>query len=97
MSLSGKLRKDRSQVVSEDSFDLFHDRIRGAAVRAFVVAVLDERQRRRRRTANVVVGADIDPQTRMLELLAHADAVTVIASRAARLPSAPGFTSTGET
>jgi hypothetical protein len=33
----------------------------------------------------------------MLELLAHADAVTVIASRAARIPSAPGFTSTGET
>ena len=78
--------------------NLFDDRMRRAAERALVVAVLDERHRRRRRPQDVVALADRDGQSWALEVDAHAGTGAAgIDSSAARMPSAPGLTPIGET
>jgi len=61
------------------------------------IAVLDERQRRLGRTANVVARADGNRELRALGAPAYLAPSAARASSAFRIPSAPGFTSTGET
>ena len=90
--------EDRSELVAEDALDLLHDRVGGAAVRALVVAVLDQRQRRRLGTAaGMVARADRNREAGAVQLLAHAGLGSEIASSALKIPSAPGLISLGET
>ena len=81
------------EAIAEPSADVLDDRKRGAAVRAFVVTILDERDWRVRRAGNVIVGPDLD------HALSHCDAPVGAgsASSAERMPSAPGLTPTGDT
>src|SRR4029077_754154 len=92
----GKVAKDRPELVAQGALKLFHDRIGGTAIGAFIVAVLDQGHRRRLgTTADVVIRADRNGQPRAFQL-AHAGLGSAMASRAVRIPSAPGLMSGGE-
>src|SRR3954454_23089369 len=86
-----------AQPVAHPRLHFLDDRIRGTAVRALVVAVLDQRDRRVRRSLDVVAAfADGDSQPGFPGRACH-DASPPRSSRAWRMPSAPGLTPTGDT
>src|SRR3989441_4558725 len=53
-----KMAVDEAQIRSHAALDPFHDGVRRAAVRALEIAILDQRDRRVRRTLDVVARAD---------------------------------------
>ena len=86
------------QIVAEDLSNLHDGRMRGSAVGALEVPVLDERDARGLGTEDVVALADRDREPRGME--GRAQTVTFdgfIVSSAARIPSAPGLTPMGDT
>src|SRR5438128_133714 len=93
-----EVAKHEPEPLAHPGLHLFDDRIRGTAVRALVVAVLDERHGRLHRTLDVVpLCADRHGECRLPPGRAHAAPVSPRLSRARRIPSAPGFTPTGGT
>jgi hypothetical protein len=93
-----EVAEGEAKVLAEDPPHLLHDRVGCAAVRALVVAVLDERDAGGCRPPDAVALADGGCEHGAVGRLAHARASACrIDSSAARIPSAPGLTSTGDT
>ena len=101
----GKVAKDEAKLIAQSLLQVLHDGIRHAAVRALVVAILDECDGCLVRTGDVVVLRDGRMEG------AHGRASDAAGwgafdlpllsapgsdSSALKMPSAPGFTSTGE-
>jgi len=87
------------QARSHATPDLFHDGVRLTAVGTLEVAVLDQRRRRVRGALDVVAVPDWQHQHPLpVPRLAHRpSALASSVSSARSIPSAPGFTSIGET
>jgi len=93
-----KIAKREPQIVAEDLSNLHDGRMRGSAVGALEVTVLDERDGCCLGAENVIALADRDCEPRGMGGCAQADTPAgVIASSAARIPSAPGLTPIGDT
>jgi hypothetical protein len=58
MGMHGRERKDKAHEVAERLFEIFDDPIRLAAIRAFVVAVFHESDRRAARSFDVISSAN---------------------------------------
>src|SRR5207249_6123790 len=87
-----------AQAASHLLLDRFDDGVRAAAVRALVVAVLDQRNGRIRRALDVIPCAHRQRQRCRRGALRHAGVRSpATAWGARRMPSAPGFRWTGET
>src|SRR5439155_9834188 len=87
-----------SQSATHPLLDRFDDGVRAPAVRALVVAVLDQRNRRICRTLDVVALPHGQRQRCRRIAPGHAWVRSpATAARARRMPSAPGLTPTGET
>src|SRR5439155_5783374 len=94
-----EVAEDEPQLLLHPFLDLLDDRVGLPAVRALVVAVLDERHRRVARSLDVIPflrhGQD---QAGFPSRGSHrATPFAARSSSARRMPSAPGFTSVGET
>src|SRR5438477_875110 len=93
-----EIAKDEAKPIAHPRLYLFDDGVRGTAVGALVVAVLDERHGRIRRTLNMVAAlCDRHRQQRRPLGRAHGPPSFARPSRARRMPSAPGLIPTGET
>src|ERR1700678_3430477 len=96
-----KIAEDETQLLAEMFLDFLHDGIGASAIGALVVAILDERDGCGCVTLNVIGWADGNFQ-RAHDVLLFAPTQRRRgvyfgkASRAVRMPSAPGFTATGE-
>ena len=89
--------KHEPEPITQPRLNFLDDGIRRTAVRTLVVAVLDERHRRTRRSLNVVpLVADRHRQCGAKLGRAHVASFPRFSS-ARRIPSAPGFTPTGDT
>ena len=88
-----EVAKDEAKLVSHRFLYLLDDRIRGAAVGAFVVAVLEERHGCVRRSLNMVASLCHGQRERGFPGRSHEGS----SSSARRIPSAPGLTPTGDT
>src|SRR6266404_9543125 len=93
-----EVAKDKTQLIAEPLLQFFHDGIGFTAIRALVIAVFHERNRGGCRSLNVIAFPHRDRQPGH-PLCSHAVTSGLVgsASRAARIPSAPGLTPTGET
>src|SRR6266404_3044540 len=93
-----EVAKDKAQSISESLLQFFHDGIGLTAIRAFVIAVFHEGDRGGCWTLNVIAFPHRERQPGY-PLCSHAVTSGLVgsASRAARIPSAPGLTPTGET
>ena len=86
------------QARSHATLDPLHDRVRLTAVGTLEVAVFDQRRRRIRRALDVIAVPDRQHQHPRAPALAHRpSALASSVSSARSIPSAPGFTSIGET
>ena len=103
-----KVAKNESQLLTRRVLDRFDDWISLAACRAFVVAILDQRQRRVGQTLNMITLADRHGQAGVFRAAVWIESHTASfwlfgfffagsVSKAARIPAAPGFTPIGET
>src|SRR5437899_1408830 len=103
-----KVAKDESQLLSGRVLYRFDDWISLAAVRALVISILDERQRRVGQTLHMITLADRHGQAGVfgaaIWIESHAASFWLFrfffagsVSKAARIPAAPGFTPIGET
>src|SRR5262252_2048837 len=90
-----KVAKDKTQLRSEPALHFLDNRIRASAMRALVVAIFDERHGRAGRALNVVTRANRHGQACDI-VTTHDRPPGLSASRARRIPSAPGLTPTGE-
>jgi hypothetical protein len=95
----GEVSEHEPEPISHPRLYVFDDRVRHAAVRAFVIPVLNERDRRIRDALRVITrlvhrhGENCGPLC-----LAHVSSPCPFnPSSAPRMPSAPGFSPTGET
>jgi hypothetical protein len=86
---------DEAQRGTKRRSDLLEDEMGGTAVRALEVPVLEQRDRRVHRAADVISLTDRQRQARGTR--AHDRRPPSIVSSASRMPSAPGFTPIGET
>src|SRR5512132_928180 len=96
---NGEIAEHEPEPIPHPGPHVLDDRVRLATVRALVIAVLDERHRRGSRSLHVIAllvhregedGLPLGP--------AHvASSLPLSSSSARRMPSAPGFTPTGET
>src|SRR6266516_3853288 len=92
-----EVAKDEAKPLAHPRLYLLDDGVRGTAVAALVVAVLDERHRRIRRALNMVAAlCDRHRQHRRPLGRAH-ESSFARPSSARRMPSAPGLIPTGET
>src|ERR1043166_2624538 len=82
--------------VARQLLELLEDRVGHAAVGALEVPVLDQGHRRSGRTPDVVVLVHRTGEPRLL-IGSHGTSALDSSSSARRIPSAPGFTPTGET
>src|SRR5262249_28735010 len=85
--------KDELQPIAHRLLYVLDDRIRSSAVGAFVVAVLEQCDRRVRRPLNVIAAFGDGHREARLPDRSHFGS----SSSAFRIPSAPGFIPTGET
>src|SRR5438874_2320641 len=93
-----EVAKDKAHPVAHSLLQLLHDRVGAAAVRTLVVTVLDQRDGCGRGPFRVVASPDREGQLGRVRLRRQGETSFLSsASRAARIPSAPGFTPTGET
>src|SRR3989441_5096172 len=96
----GEVSEDEPQLCSKFLPDLLHDRIGRAAVGTLVVPVLDEHQSGIGRPFNVVPLSDGQGQSRRLVTRGRSarspQPGDLRCSKAERIPSAPGFTPSGE-
>src|SRR6185437_17080966 len=99
--MRGRDREDpehEAELISQPRLHLLDDRIRSAAERALVVAVLEQRCRCIDGSLDVVaVLADRERQFGLPLRAAHEPLPAPRPSSACRIPSAPGLTPTGET
>src|SRR5207237_7259781 len=87
-----KMPVHEAQILAHAALDFLHDRIGPAAVGAFEIAILDQRDGGIWRTLDVIARADRQHES------AHRDAPAGwdSSSSAARTPSAPGFLPTSD-
>src|SRR6202011_5824613 len=93
-----KVTKNKPEVIPQLSPNFVDDRVGHAAVGAFVVAIFDQCYRRVCWPAYMIAFANRSDQVSR-EMRSHflSSYFGARSSRAARMPSAPGFTPTGET
>src|SRR3954463_15450033 len=91
-----KTAKDELQPIAEQLLQRLHDGIRLSTRGTFKIAILDERYRRRRRPCDMIIVPDGNGQVRLTRACHVEASCADISSRALRIPSAPGFTPTGE-
>src|SRR5262245_29837780 len=93
-----EVAKDESELLAHSRLDLFDDRVRRTAIRALVIAVLEEGHSGVGRTLDVIaLRVDGNGQLGAPLRSAHEPSSSWRLSSAFRIPSAPGFTPTGET
>ena len=88
----GKMAKDDPQLSGEALPHCIDDRMCEPAVRAFVVAVFDQRDRSVDRSPNVIMLRDWNFERGH----DHSSSLFGMFSSASRMPSAPGLTAIGE-
>ena len=91
-----EIPKHKTHLVAKAFLQGLHDRIRLAAVWTLVIAVLDDRHRRLRRSLRVIVRADRRLQFCRWTHRATFYFFTPSCSSASSIPSAPGLTPTGD-
>src|SRR5882724_1566975 len=93
-----KIAKNKAQPIPKPFLEFFDDGIGLTAIRTFVIAVFHERDQGGCWTLNVIAFPHRERQPGH-PLCSHAVTSGLVesASRAARIPSAPGLTPTGET
>ena len=92
-----KIAKDEAQSLTQLLLNCLHDGIRFAAVGTFVVAVFNQRDGRVNRPLNVVAPGVRKGQGFRGGAAHFASDLLCNSSNADKMPSAPGFTPTGET
>jgi hypothetical protein len=100
-----EVSEDKAEPITQFLPQPFHDRVGSSAIGAFVVAILDKRDRRIGRSGGVVPlghgegerGAVLfELHGLSMAVVGETAQVYLIASSAVRIPSAPGFTSIGD-
>src|ERR1700686_5690779 len=94
-----KIPKNKAHVAAQGALKLLDHGMGFATIRAFVVAILEQRYWRVGRSLNAIVRPDIQPADSIIcPSSRHAAApFSSKSSRASRIPSAPGLMPIGET